>query len=89
MFIRDMMSYIMSRGWCDIIVNVYPPSEDKSGDTKDSFHRELDAVFSQFLKHHMKILLGYFNAEVGKRIFLNQESEMRVYMKLIMIMGLE
>jgi hypothetical protein len=62
------MSYIILRGrWCDIIVlNVHAPTEDKCDDTKDSFYEELGGVFDQFPKYHMKILLGYFNAKVGR-----------------------
>jgi hypothetical protein len=34
-------------------------------DTKDGFYEELEGVFDQFPKYHMKILLGDFNAKVG------------------------
>jgi len=76
--------------WCDVIVlNVHAPTEDKSDDTKDSFYEELEHVFNQFPKYHMKILLGDFNAKVRREdIFINQQSEMRVYMILVIIMGL-
>jgi hypothetical protein len=62
------MSYITSRGsWCDIIVlNVHAPTEDKCDDAKGSFYEELEGVFDQFLKYHMKILLGDFNAKAGR-----------------------
>jgi hypothetical protein len=33
---------------------------------KDSFYEELERVFDKFPKYHMKILLGDFNAKVGK-----------------------
>jgi hypothetical protein len=33
---------------------------------KDSFYEELEHVFNTFPKNHMKILLGDFNAKVGK-----------------------
>jgi exonuclease III len=67
-FVSDRMSYIILRGcWHDIIVvNVHTPTEDKCDDTKDSFYEELEGVFNQFLKYHMKILLGDFNAKVGR-----------------------
>ena len=41
------MSYIALRGrWCYIIVlNVHTPSEENSGDLKDSFREELEQVF--------------------------------------------
>ena len=45
------MSYIVLRGrWCNIIVlNVHAPSEDKSGDSNDSFNEELEQGFIIFL----------------------------------------
>jgi hypothetical protein len=33
---------------------------------KDSFHEELERAFDTFPKYHMKILLGDFNAKVGR-----------------------
>jgi exonuclease III len=62
------MSYVIPRGrWCHIIVlNVRAPSEDKTDDVKDSFYEELESVFDKFLKYHTKILLGDFNAKVGR-----------------------
>ena len=38
----------------------------KSYKSKDSFYGKLEQVFDQFPKYHMKILLGNFNAKVGK-----------------------
>jgi hypothetical protein len=62
------MSYIILRGhWCPIIVlNVHAPTEDKTDDVKDSIYEELERMFDKFLKYHMKILLGDFNAKVGR-----------------------
>ena len=62
------MSYIVLRGrWCNIIVlNVHAPSEDKSDSSKDSFYEELEQVFDHFPKCRMKIILGNFNAKVGR-----------------------
>jgi exonuclease III len=62
------MSYIILRGrWCDIIVlNVHTSTEDKIDDVKDSFYDELERVFDKFPKYYMKILLGDFNANVGR-----------------------
>jgi hypothetical protein len=62
------MSYITLRGrWCDIIVrNVHAPTDDKIDDNEGSFYEELEHVFDEFPKYHTKILLGNFNAEVGR-----------------------
>jgi exonuclease III len=67
-FVSDRMSYIILRGrWCHItVLNVHVPTEDKTNDVKDSFCEELEHVFEQFPKCHMKILLGDFNAKVGR-----------------------
>jgi hypothetical protein len=67
-FVSDMMSYIILRcHWCHIVVlNVHAPTEDKTDDGKGSFYEELECVFDRFPKYHMKILLGDFNAKVGR-----------------------
>jgi hypothetical protein len=79
-FVSDRMSYITLRGqWCDIIVlNVHAPSEDKCDDTKNSIYEELESVFDQFQKYHMKILLRDFNSNVGREDFLKRQLGMRV-----------
>jgi hypothetical protein len=67
LFISEGSSYIILWDhWCGIIVlNVHAPTEDKSHDMKDSIHEELEWVFDQFPKYHIKILLD-FNANVGR-----------------------
>jgi exonuclease III len=61
-FVSDRMSYITLKGrWCDIVLSVHAPAEDKYDDIKDSFYEELEQVFYQFPRYHMKILLGDFN----------------------------
>jgi hypothetical protein len=62
------MSYIILRShWCNIVVlNVHAPCEDKSDDVKGSFYEELVHVFGLFHRYDMKILLGDFNAKVGR-----------------------
>jgi hypothetical protein len=64
-FVSDRMSYIIvSDCWCHVIVlNVHAPTEDKTYDMKDSFCKELERVFD---KYHVKILLGDFDAKIGK-----------------------
>ena len=50
------MSYIVLRGrWCKIVLNVHAPREEKSDDSKESFYEELEQVFHNFPKYHMKI----------------------------------
>jgi hypothetical protein len=71
--VSDRMLYITLNGrWCDIIVlNVHAPTEDKDDVIKDSFYEELEQVFDQFPIYHMKILLGDFNAKVGREDIFN------------------
>ena len=45
---------------------MHAPSEEKSEELKDSFYEELEEVFDHFPKYHMTILLGDFNAKVGR-----------------------
>jgi hypothetical protein len=45
---------------------VHAPAEDKSDDKKDRFYEELECVIDHFLKYHMSILLGNFNAKGGR-----------------------
>jgi hypothetical protein len=45
---------------------VHAPCEDTSDDIKDSFYEELGCVSDQFPRYDMKILLGDFNAKVGR-----------------------
>jgi hypothetical protein len=68
-FVSDRMSYIILRCcWCQIVVlNVHALTEDKIDDVKDNFYKELERVFDKFPKYHMKILLGDFNAKVGRK----------------------
>ena len=51
------MTYIVLRGrWCNIIVlNVHAPSGEKSDDSKECFHEDLEQVFDHFTKYNMKI----------------------------------
>jgi hypothetical protein len=81
---------ILRGRWYNItVLNVHVPYEDKSDDVKDSFYEELAHVFDQFPRYDMKILLGDFNANVGRKIFSNCQLGLRVHMKLVMIMELE
>jgi hypothetical protein len=68
------MSYITLKGRsCDNIAqNVHAPTEDKDNAIKVSFYEEPEQVFDQSPRHHMKILLGDFNAKVGREGFLNR-----------------
>jgi hypothetical protein len=54
-FVGDRMSYIMLTGvWCDIVLNIHAPAEDKIEDVKSRFYKELERVFDEFPKYHIK-----------------------------------
>jgi hypothetical protein len=56
---------------------------------KDRFYQELEHVFDKFPKCHMKILLGDFNANVGREDFFKPEIGNESLHELVMIMELE
>ena len=67
-FVSDRLSYIVLRGrWLNIIVvNVHAPNEEKCDEAKVSFYEELEQVFDQFPKYHVRMLLRDFNAKVRR-----------------------
>ena len=68
------ISYIVLRvRWFNnIVLNVHVQSEEKSGYSKDRFDEELEQIFDHFPKYCMKIILGYFNAKVGRENIFKQ-----------------
>ena len=70
-FVSERVWYIVLRGhWCNIIdLNVHAPSEN-SDVSKDSFYEELEQDFDHFPEYHTKILLGEFNAKMGRQNIL-------------------
>jgi exonuclease III len=46
--------------------DVHAPTEDKGYATKERFYEELERILDQFWKKNLKILLGDFNAKVGR-----------------------
>jgi hypothetical protein len=48
------------------IINAHAPTEDKDDEEKDNFYLQLETIYSQCPKHDIKIVLGDFNAKVGK-----------------------
>jgi len=55
-FTSNRMSYITLRGpWYDtIVLNLHVQTEVKSDDMKYDFHWELEHIFHQFPKYHIK-----------------------------------
>ena len=90
-FISDCVSCITLKGrWCDIIVlNVHAPTEDKDDDIKDSFYEEMERLFDQLPMYHMKILLGDFNAKVGRENIFQPTKRPKAYIQKVLIMVLD
>jgi hypothetical protein len=62
---------------------VHAPCEDKGDGVKGSFCEELGRVFDQFPRYDMKMLLGDFNAKLGRKNIFKPKSGTGVYMKLL------
>jgi hypothetical protein len=62
------MLYIALRVcWCNtIVLNEPPPSKGKCDESKDRIYEELEHIFDHYPKYRTKILLGDFNATLGK-----------------------
>jgi hypothetical protein len=67
-FVSDWMPYIILWGrWCNAIaLNIRASTEDKIDYINDRFYEEPEHISDKFPKCHAKMLLGDFNAEVGK-----------------------
>jgi exonuclease III len=57
---------LRGRWWDVIVLSVHAPTGDKIHNVKDRLCKELEHVFDNFHKYHMKILLGDFNVKVSK-----------------------
>jgi exonuclease III len=76
-------------GYHNIVLNIHSSPEHSTDYVKDSFYEELERVLDKFPKFPMKILLGDFNVEVGRKDIFNRQLGMKVYTKSVMIMELE
>jgi hypothetical protein len=47
-------------------LKAHAPTEGKSDDSKDRFYQVLEQVFHHIPKYQMEILLGDFNAKLGR-----------------------
>jgi hypothetical protein len=80
-FFSDRLYVTLRSHWCDIVLNVHAPFEDKHDNMKDSFYKEREHVFNQFPKYHIKMLLGDFSIKVGRGDIFKSTIGIRVYMK--------
>ena len=68
-FVSNRVSHtstVLKSHWCNIIVsNVRAPSLEETDDSKGSFYEKLEHI-GHFPKYHINILLGDFNAKMGR-----------------------
>jgi hypothetical protein len=59
------MPHITLKGrWYDIILlNMHAPTEDKDDNIKDNFYEELEQIFDQFSRYHMKNFARIFQCK--------------------------
>jgi len=48
------------------LINVHEPTNNKTEEVKEEFYNLLQQNINQIANSHIKIILGDFNAEVGK-----------------------
>lgn len=51
------------------LINVYAPTEEKDIDDKELFYEKLVEVYDRAPKRDIKIILGDFNAKVGREVY--------------------
>jgi len=50
------------------LISAYAPKEDAKDEVKEQFYEELNITLEQSSKHDTVIILGDFNAKVGKEM---------------------
>ena len=66
--VNDRLSYIIIEGeWYRyVFINVHCPTEDKEEEAKDLYYETLEQVIDQFASYDTRIVLGDFNAKIGR-----------------------
>ena len=66
-FVNERLSYVTIRTrWCNtVLINVHAPTDEANND-KVTFYDELERLFDRLPKYNTKIVLGDFNAKVGR-----------------------
>lgn len=54
------------------IINVYAPTEITEDREKEQFYEQLEEVIEQMPKHDTKLIIGDFNAKIGKETYLKE-----------------
>ena len=63
---RIILARFYSKFLKTTVIQVYAPTEDSTEEEKDVFYEQLQAVLNKTHKHDIKIVMGDFNAKVGK-----------------------
>ena len=56
------------------LINIYAPTEDKAIDVKEQFYKELESLINQVPRSDTLIILGDFNAQLGKEAIYRKVS---------------
>ena len=84
--VNDRLCWIRVRGKFRnySISDAHAPTEDKNDEEKDKFYLDLGTIYSQCPRHDIKIVLGDFNAKVGKRKVISPMQEEMACMRNVM-----
>lgn len=80
--LSDRLCYIEFKcRWFNIVkVNCYAPTEDKSGEVKNTFYDELDRICDQLPSGNQKLSLATLMQKLEKKQYTDQLLGMTVYM---------
>ncbi|XP_058126780.1 craniofacial development protein 2-like [Anopheles ziemanni] len=72
--INDRLCYLRMRGkfYNISLINVHAPTEDKDEEEKDLFYGRLAKLYESCPRYDLKIILGDFNAKVGRESMYRQ-----------------
>ena len=68
------------------LINVHAPTNKKTREIKEDFWNLLEQTISQIPSSDIQIILGDFNAKVGKRTYTNPRLATKVYITKLMTM---
>lgn len=57
-----------------IVINCYAPTEKKKEEKKNIFHEDLERTFDSPPKNFIKVIVGDFNAQIGREVTIGHES---------------
>jgi hypothetical protein len=54
------------------VISIYTLAPEENELVKDSFNDKLNQIYQRIPAHDTKIIVGYFNAKIGRKKFLSQ-----------------